>query len=87
MENELLKIKHMKTQLNEIKRMQQLAGVLNEFQTNGEAIPFTQWKQALNDFIQKNLTSDIDELGMLNDVLKEIIADNEQEIAGDENQD
>ena len=40
-----------------------------------------------NDFIQKNLTSDIDELGMLNDVLKEIIADNEQEIAGDENQD
>jgi len=76
----------MKTQLNELKRIQQLAGILKEFQINGEAIPFSQWKQALNDFIQKNLTSDIDELGMLNDVLKEIIADNEQEIVGDENQ-
>jgi hypothetical protein len=77
----------MKTQINELKRIQQLAGILKEFQTNREAIPFTQWKQALIDFIQKNLTSDIDELGMLNDVLKEIIADNEQEIADDENQD
>ena len=77
----------MKTQINEIKRIQKLAGILKEFQTNEDSIPFAQWKQALNDFIQKNLTSDIDELGMLNDVLKEIIADNEQEIAGDENQD
>jgi len=77
----------MKKQLNEIKRMQQLAGVINESQLNRESIPFKQWKPALVSFIQSNLTSDIAELDMLNDVLREIIADNEQELADPNNQD
>lgn len=67
-----------KQKLNEeFKKMQKLAG-LNEL---GEGIPFSQWKSSIIDFIQTNLTQDIDELDMLNDVLKEIVADNEQELS------
>jgi len=73
----------MKQPLNEqFKRMQRIAG-LNENQINeySEAIPFDKWESALTDFIQKNLTSDIDEVKNLNDVLRNIIATNEQELA------
>jgi hypothetical protein len=77
----------MKKQLNEIKRMQQLAGVIKESQFNGGTTSYTQWKPALVSFIQSNLTDDIGELDMLNDVLREIIADNEQELADPNNQD
>jgi len=73
----------MKQPLNEqFKRMQRIAG-LNENQINeySEAIPFDEWESALTDFIQKNLTSDIDEVKNLNDVLRNIIATNEQELA------
>ena len=52
-----------------------------------EVIPFAQWKTELINFIQKNLTDDIDELSMLNDVLKEIIADNSLEINDPVNKD
>jgi len=72
----------MKQPLNEqFKRMQRIAG-LNENQINeySEAIPFDKWESALTDFIQKNLTSDIDEVENLNDVLRNIIATNEQEL-------
>ena len=78
----------MKQNINEIKRMQQLAGVIKEeYEHDGEGIPFKQWKPALINFIQKNLTEDVAELDMLNDVLREIIADNEQELADPANQD
>ena len=73
----------MKQPLNEqFRKMQKLAGI-NENQINeyGEAIPFDKWESALTDFIQKNLTSDIDEVENLNDVLRNIIATNEQELA------
>jgi hypothetical protein len=76
----------MKKQLNEIKRLQQLAGVIKESQFNGGTTSYTQWKPALVSFIQSNLTDDIGELDMLNDVLREIIADNEQELADPNNQ-
>ena len=72
----------MKQPLNEqFRKMQKLAG-LNENQINeySEAIPFDKWESALTDFIQKNLTSDIDEVENLNDVLRNIIATNEQEL-------
>ena len=77
----------MKKQLNEIKRMQQLAGVIKESQFNGGITSYTQWKPALVSFIQSNLTDDIGDLDILNDVLREIIADNEQELADPNNQD
>ena len=77
----------MKKSINEIKRMKQLAGLIKESQLNEEPVPFAGWKQALNDFISKNLTNDIAELDMLNDILKEIIADNEQELSDPANQD
>ena len=73
----------MKQPLNEqFRKMQKLAGI-NENQINeyGEAIPFDKWESVLTDFIQKNLTSDIDEVENLNDVLRNIIATNEQELA------
>jgi Asp-tRNA(Asn)/Glu-tRNA(Gln) amidotransferase B subunit len=73
----------------EFLKMQKLAGIITENQVNeysSEAIPFEKWKSAITDFIQKNLTDDIDELDMLNDVLREIIADNEQELEDPENQ-
>ena len=73
----------MKKPLNEqFRKMQKLAGI-NENQINeyGEAIPFDKWESVLTDFIQKNLTSDIDEVENLNDVLRNIIATNEQELA------
>jgi hypothetical protein len=73
----------------EFLQMQKLAGIITENQVNeynGEALPFEKWKSAIVDFIQKNLTDDIDELDMLNDVLREIIADNEQELEDPENQ-
>ena len=72
----------MKQNINEIKRMQQLAAIKESL--NGESIPAAQWKSALVNFIQTNLTEDIAELGMLNDVLRDIIADNEQEMAGNQ---
>ena len=75
----------MKQQINEIKRMQQLAAIKESL--NEESIPAAQWKSALVNFIQTNLTEDIAELDMLNDVLREIIADNEQELADPANQD
>jgi len=62
----------MKTQINEIKRMQQLSGIIKESQMNEEAVPFAEWKQALKDFIEENLTNDYAELEMLADVLKEL---------------
>ena len=40
----------MKTQINEIKRMQLLAGVINESQLNEEKIPFFHLKQVLTPF-------------------------------------
>ena len=73
----------MKQPLNEqFRKMQKLAGI-NENQINeyDEAIPFDKWESVLTDFIQKNLTSDIDEVENLNDVLRNIIATNEQELA------
>ncbi len=71
----------MKQPLNEqFRKMQKLAG-LNENNEYSEAIPFNKWESALTDFIQKNLTSDIDEVKNLNDVLRNIIATNEQELA------
>jgi len=71
----------MKQPLNEqFRKMQKLAG-LNENNEYSEAIPFDEWESALTDFIQKNLTSDIDEVKNLNDVLRNIIATNEQELA------
>ena len=76
----------MKQQINEIKRMQQLSGIIKE-SLNEESIPASQWKSAIVSFIQTNLTEDIAELDMLNDVLREIIADNEQELADPDNQD
>jgi methyl coenzyme M reductase subunit C-like uncharacterized protein (methanogenesis marker protein 7) len=76
----------MKQNINEIKRMQQLSGIIKE-SLNEESIPAAQWKSALVNFIQTNLTEDIAELDMLNDVLREIIADNEQELADPANQD
>ena len=75
----------MKQQINEIKRMQQLAAIKESL--NEESIPAAQWKSAIVNFIQTNLTEDIAELDMLNDVLREIIADNEQELADPANQD
>ena len=75
----------MKQQINEIRRMQQLAAIKESL--NEESIPASQWKSALVNFIQTNLTEDIAELDMLNDVLREIIADNEQELADPANQD
>ena len=72
----------MKQPINEqFRKMQKLAGI-NENQINeyGKAIPFDKWESALTDFIQKNLTSDIDEVENLNDVLRNIIATNEQEL-------
>ena len=73
--------------MNELKRMQQLAGVINESQINEEAVPAAQWKSALINFIQTNLTEDIAELDILNEVLREIIADNEEELSDPANQD
>jgi DNA-binding transcriptional regulator GbsR (MarR family) len=67
----------MKKQINEIKRMQHLAGVLKE-----EAIPYAQWKSVLTQFIEKNLTNDIDENGNLIQVLQNIIDELKQEIDG-----
>ena len=75
----------MKQQINEIKRMQQLAAIKESL--NEESIPAAQWKSALVNFILTNLTEDIAELDMLNDVLKQIIADNEQELSDPANQD
>lgn len=72
----------MKQNINEIKRMQQLAAIKESL--NEEAVPAAQWKSALVNFIQTNLTEDIAELGILNDVLRDIIADNEQEMAGNQ---
>ena len=72
----------MKQPLNEqFRKMQKLAGI-NENQINeyGEAIPFDKWESVLTDFIKKKLTSDIDEVENLNDVLRKIIATNEQEL-------
>jgi hypothetical protein len=40
----------MKTQINEIKRMQQLAGIINESQLNEDKIPFFDRKQILTPF-------------------------------------
>jgi hypothetical protein len=77
----------MKKQINEIKRMQQLAGLIKESQLNEEPVPAAQWKSALEKFISTYLTNDIAELDMLNDVLKQIIADNEQELSDPANQD
>ena len=62
----------MKQSINEIKRIQQLSGIIKENQINDEAVPFAGWKQALKDFIEENLTSDYAELEMLADVLKEL---------------
>ncbi len=50
----------------------------NELNEYGNAIPFNEWESAITDFIQKNLTSDIDEIEMLNDVLMKIIKNNEK---------
>lgn len=50
----------------------------NELNEYGNAIPFNEWESAITDFIQKNLTSDIDEVEMLNDVLMKIIKNNEK---------
>ena len=78
----------MKNQINEVKRMQQIAGIINENQLNeNEGIPYKQWKESLENFIQQNLTEDIAELSMLNDVLRQIISDNEEEINDPDNQD
>lgn len=45
-----------------------------------DSIPYAKWKSALENFIATNLTNDIDEIDMLNDVLREIIADGEKEL-------
>jgi hypothetical protein len=45
-----------------------------------DSIPYARWKSALENFIATNLTNDIDEIDMLNDVLREIIADGEKEL-------
>lgn len=73
----------MKQNINEIKRIQTLAGIIKESQLNEEPVPAAQWKSALVNFIKQNLTNDIDELDMLNKILKEIIAENEAELAND----
>jgi len=49
----------------------------NEYQN---AIPFSEWESSITDFIQTNITSDIDELDMLNNVLRNIIANNERDL-------
>jgi dGTP triphosphohydrolase len=76
-------LKQMETLINTPEEIKDVSSDLNENQINeyGKAIPFDKWESALTDFIQKNLTSDIDEVENLNDVLRNIIATNEQELA------
>jgi Rad3-related DNA helicase len=76
-------LKQMETLINTPEEIKDVSSDLNENQINeySEAIPFDKWESALTDFIQKNLTSDIDEVKNLNDVLRNIIATNEQELA------
>ena len=47
---------------------------------NEDSIPYARWKSALENFIATNLTNDIDEIDMLNDILRKIIADGEKEL-------
>ena len=68
---------------NEFLKMQKLAGLITESQYKSK-LPFSEWESSITDFIQTNITSDIDELDMLNDVLRNIIANNERDLEDSE---
>lgn len=67
----------------EFLQMQKLAGLITESEYQN-AIPFSEWESSITNFIQTNITSDIDELDMLNDVLRNIIANNERDLEDSE---